>query len=1133
VKTVGSTGVESFTTVVLDSIHYESYLMATNCGPLGLKADVEPNTNRTALSDRSIAHVVSAADDEDNGGDVDFDVEKCSDEMKARINMTRVISCLTAYVLVFIKHQPHFRPNLTYANMLCNEWNNILWREYNLPRPSKRKKIKLRMTLEQLCVQSAVHEKFAVSEAAVDFADMVPDANGDLSPFCIEQLADVVVSLQRCLDLEVIHTAWSHSLDHSPATSSHVFQMKTVLSQLHGNPLDRRTLVGDMPRDDDDIDDAHLNAMMDQQPAAVGGGVAGPAAAPAPAPAPAPARLPIAHGVPVDAVPPQFNDQGQGPYGTNPNDGLVAPKSTVPNQNVCHVLNTRPAMHDGITREACERMASEMATQRTLRAELSVRTLSKKQASAPNGSATADLVKVFTDGVDTAGRPMHKMASGKVISAKRAAGACMPNVTDVMAAGHTEAWVKDVLSGHESGAFGNTYHLVGIQPTGWEYECLNNESTFRGPADYDFNWARLSAFTKGGDVGAAASAGTDGAAKSGGGGAAAPKSNRSIWTNTTKIVKSVTRNSKSRGTNQGERPFSLMDVESMTFESMRDTLYLMAQGTPENKIRIPVFNHARRSGLNSSAKMKSRNQPFYQTCLPLTVHPASMFCHDASGNVVIEEAFRSPVGIERPMDSTVAISDYQKRLDHLTERRALATVIAPDACERGTMIKESEEINGIYFSKYVASEHSQLVLEMGMYLSNVPGIMGAELAHLPTTFRIEKANATEEARKKEQMEEDVYQEELARDDPDFDAHRRVRVPGASPASALPEDPDPATVRQDHFPEYEDAAGEVDEDDEEADAAYEAPPPLEDLGENSDLYPLEADVAHPGGVGTGISAEPGASAASAAKSLEPDAAVKSIPYSWDMSSTFLSCKMVETLHNDVAEYVDAVRSECPDVFGNEDREVTLRDLPQISLRFPGLEEKEKKLFPLSRPVPLTQSRVSDIKKNIANARASREISEAVHSIAQGRRVKYNDPEVQEREAEARGIDSTFVLEGNVFARSTWLKFTLSALDARGMLTPAEARRVNDQGLNLRLRVRNARANAEHEKANKHLNGQSLAENGSFAAQARGKRARKAAGINDDEEEAVELSEGSKRLATERKVQHAIIQSMIQNTALFEE
>ena len=103
----------------------------------------------------------------------------------------------------------------------------------------------------------------------------------------------------------------------------------------------------------------------------------------------------------------------------------------------------------------------------------------------------------------------------------------------------------------------------------------------------------------------------------------------------------------------------------------------------------------------------------------------------------------------------------------------------------------------------------------------------------------------------------------------------------------------------------------------------------------------------------------------------------------------------------------------------------------------------------------------------------------------------------------------------------------------MLTPAEARRVNDQGLNLRLRVRNARANAEHEKANKHLNGDALAENGSFEAQERRKRAREAAGINKDEEESAELSEGSKRLATEKKVQCAIIKDMIDNTALFEE
>ena len=77
--------------------------------------------------------------------------------------------------------------------------------------------------------------------------DMLPDENGNLSPFCIDQLVDVIRSLQRCLDLEVIHAAWSHSLDHSPATSSHIFQMKTVLSQLHGAHCSQ-TFVVDTPR---------------------------------------------------------------------------------------------------------------------------------------------------------------------------------------------------------------------------------------------------------------------------------------------------------------------------------------------------------------------------------------------------------------------------------------------------------------------------------------------------------------------------------------------------------------------------------------------------------------------------------------------------------------------------------------------------------------------------------------------------------------------------------------------------------------------------------------------------------------------------------------------------------------------
>ena len=136
-------------------------------------------------------------------------------------------------------------------------------------------------------------------------------------------------------------------------------------------------------------------------------------------------------------------------------------------------------------------------------------------------------------------------------------------------------------------------------------------------------------------------------------------------------------------------------------------------------------------------------------------------------------------------------------------------------------------------------------------------------------------------------------------------------------------------------------------------------------------------------------------------------------------------------------------------------------------------------------------------------------------------------MHEREAEARGIDASFVLEGNLFARSTWLKFTLSALDARGMFTPAEARRVNDQGLNLRLRVRNLRANTRHENANVHLSTDSLATTHSFAAQARKKRS-----CSFSESSTSEPSEGSKRRAREKLVQSAIIQDAMSNTALFE-
>ena len=231
---------------------------------------------------------------------------------------------------------------------------------------------------------------------------------------------------------------------------------------------------------------------------------------------------------------------------------------------------------------------------------------------------------------------------------------------------------------------------------------------------------------------------------------------------------------------------------------------------------------------------------------------------------------------------------------------------------------------------------------------------------------------------------------------------------------------------------------------------------------------------------------GAAATAAAATADPNAEQDTLPYEWDQFAMFATCKMIDTLHNDCHGYVEGAIGGFKDVFTKEDREATLAGLPQICMRFPGIKEKDKALFPLSRSVPLVQSRFCDVAQQINSKRPCKELTEAVHSFAHGRAIGFNDPEVAEHEAETRGIDTGFSMEGNVFARSTWQRFTLSALETRGMLTDGEVKRVNDQGLCLRLRVRNHRHAELHENADPHLKDCTFAKPNSFSAQERYKR-----------------------------------------------
>jgi len=1129
VKTVGSNGLESWTTVVLDSLHYESHLICTNCGPLGLRGDnVEPSTNRTALTDRSWAHIVHSAEDDDETGDIEFDMQTATDEVKQQVNRYRVNACLVAYVLIYIKHIPSCRPNLTYAHMLCNKWYDILWVEYNVPKPSKRKKIKLRMLLELFATESAVYEKFMLRESGLDFEDMRPDENGHLNPFCIEQLTDVVRSLQRCVDLEVIHNAWSHSLDHSPATTSHRFQLMSELAGMHGSIPDSVRIMGPGPDpgydpgaiqdserehtqhytptdeqgmsqfdapvqpqgraaepEQDEVDYDDLVGLVDEQQAieqsrapppdaseVVMAAVNQPRGEASPPPPPPP---------PHQHMPKPLTPAQQAKWDARHTEPLVAAKAT--NGNSVNETVVFPRfMRDGLSREEAAAGAEELAERREIRCELSRRGLVKTIKHDDRGQHQ-QVTRMLTDKCDkNTKEPLMRLPStGQYISAERAAGACMPDTQEVMNHGYAEGFVRDVVSGKPSGSFGSEHATIGHSPNlKWEYKVRTTDDMNK-PADYDFNWARLKAF--------GTSNGADASINVGGG-----QKVRSVWSSSAREIKtmSVTGN------------HSLINTRSMTLESVRDTLFQMGQSLAENKIRIPrhTSSHARER-LNKYSNMLEDTCEFTSTNPPKAVHPHCMLVKNMGNNSYkLDPAFQAAKGFERPESSTAGSSGYEKRLDYLVDKRALPSCILPESFEKGVPITECEGGNGIYFNKYVASEHASLKMESSKFLATVPGIAGGKFTEGPPSFKARRDGDTRE-QEDVALDETRKQVEAKRGSSasvaGSDTHsKRQKTVGSPPIDVDHEEEDTEEAPDGQFAELSGS---------DAEEPPEEPPELGAGASSSDLSSVKHGVERPESEGDGVRPGPGAYDRAAAASVAPSLKHESIPSLWDQGAIFFSLKMAATLHNDCETYVDAVRANYADVYQHEEREETLEKLPHITMRFPGITDpqakddpdpkkrkddywKAKLMAPLSCSIPLKQSRYCDVGEQVQSARASTALTEAVHSLAHGRTVAHNDPEVLEYEAEARGVNSGFVMEGNLFARSTWQRFTLSALDARGMRTPDEERRINDQGLCMSHRVRNHMAAAGGDVRNVSLGGCTLAKERTFASMERNKRKRAA-------------------------------------------
>ncbi|MBG10909.1 MAG: hypothetical protein CMD92_07040 [Gammaproteobacteria bacterium] len=779
-------------------------------------------------------------------------------------------------------------------------------------------------------------------------------------------------------------------------------------------------------------------------------------------------------GAPQEALPPQQQQQvrpltpaQQAEWKNRHNERLEAARGTNGQSAGTPVLITR-FMRNGLSRDEAAAGAKVLAERREIRAEMSRRALAKT-IRADGESQKQQVAKLLTDKRDeeTKEPQMRLPSTGNYINAERAAAACLPDTQEVMSSGYEEQFVRDVVDCKPTQTFGNDHVLVGHANTPkWEYKVRPTEGMNK-PADYDFNWARLRAFGNG--------EGQD---------AAGGQKNKSVYVSTAAEVKKES----------SEGKHSLINTKSMTKESIRDTIYQMAQRTSDNKMRIPrhASTEARQMRNQQSCMLSGEQDIKDATKPPSFVHPHCMYDAD------FKKANR-----------------YDMRLDYLVDKRALPSCILPESFEKGVPIAECENGNGVYFNKYIASEHAALKVESAQYLSTVPGIAGGEFKEGPASFQADYGidYREEEDPMHDEVRKEVEAKRKAESEVDLDdAPREKRVKDSA-------DAEPMDVEEASDAEFAEASGSE---------AGEAQEPQAGASP-SDLRSVRLGVEVPESSVGGDDVRPSAGACdrAAGASVAPSLKHRSLPDLWDQGAIYYSLKMAETLHNDCESYVDAVRAKFPEVY-QEEREETFQKLPHITMRFPGVTDlkaasgeeeqasvnaKAKLILPLSCPVPRKQSRYCDVGNQVQSTRASTALTEAVHSLAHGRAVRANDPEVLEYEAETRGVNSGFVMEGNLFARSTWQRFTLSALDARGMRTPEEEKRVLDQGLCMSHRVRNHMAASGERVRGVTFLGSTLATEVTWGAMERNKRKRADTAAGSSAENASSFSAQSRKRENE--------------------
>tara|TARA_B110001452_G_scaffold138332_1_gene115006 strand:- start:10844 stop:14425 length:3582 start_codon:yes stop_codon:yes gene_type:complete len=965
----------------------------------------------------------------------DFEAKLSKPDMRAHLIRFRIMSGLTCMVLMFIKHLPFCQPDTAFALTLFSAFDDMLWNEYNIPRPSPRKQTKRRMVLMVLTIEAALADKFFLKESAIAYEDMHPDENGLLRPFDMSQLVDVIRSLQQSMSPEIIINAWSHALDYSPFTSAHVFHVKTLLAQIHGSELDMKTFPVTEPAAplqpqpqpqpptgepsiqcannglNDGLDDQFGSAETHPQEEEDVSMEPESAAPQPPQPAPQPAPQP----------PPEE------PWSAPSADHLSGVAHDVHGRPVTTPAHALPVgiMNSNVvlTRRSISELSQRMARQRQYRNCVSRRLLEEPDL-AGFGKKPVEVFKTIL-GQD-----------------ERAAYCCIPTTQDVLNAGYSDQFLSDMLHlerlgksqnwGSEAFAQGEERLGTSTRLQGWEY----NTRKGTGAAEYDFCWAFLCRFNRIRKANEAQEG---------------VKGDQSSWNSAARIVRSAAKSTLVSDA------FSATDVLGMTLNALRDTMFLISYKAQDNECRIPV---SKSTGHDQNSETTFGMMCWHTKEGKTSIQPAISSSDETKRsksvfpNGVDIKDLRTPCEIPRMSDEFDTDQKYTEGVFKDKPKSKSATLLrnrldtmfrkspnALPACYTATRYESSQPLkfdNGVMlWSKGIGTAHAALVVEMSAYLTGKPGIFGGHFGHVPSSFRRFKDRvARKQAARGE--EEEGEEEEAEKED-----------------------------SADSEPEYSELPSkDMEEEEEEEDdilPAHDAPLGGDDAADIERNGPSK----HPGNEALAQVADPcavadpmlractGASLRAQRVAMGPDAMVTQLGYTWDMSAMFFTYKAIGMLHNDRQKYVVAMRDKYSDVFKGEQTKIqTMETLPHIVMRFPGIppDAESAESYPLSDPMPFKVSRVQQADSHKELTKSNPQLTTDFISMFIGRSVDADDPEVESYQASKFGRQAISGVKGNVFAHDTWSRFTFVALQRRGMFRAEDVDRVRDHGLFLLNRIR---------------------------------------------------------------------------------